>query len=314
MDAYIGHLPPANTSKYCALKSSPCFTRDCINTAGQYCKRQWHARTCSTTETSPTALDLPGTVARHEPESYDYLSARVAALRNHLHEQDGRLWAFVRTAAGGLSLCSFDARGDQYAVSSVLGAVPSSYVICSGPSVDLGACFQLWEVSCSLRAVLLDVQTCRELPARALHKLLLPWTALSPQSGRCKSWRPLGEASLCLLAQQRQALSHQRLCTLCRTRSPSSWRPLTESPQVGTHFQLAFHCSCALVLLPARRDAWKLKFLQGTGKHLPWCSSSARLLYLKQRSLSVQETTCAASYGASDRAQKPTKHTARFTL
>ncbi|KAK9828425.1 hypothetical protein WJX81_006769 [Elliptochloris bilobata] len=40
------------------------------------------------------ALDLPGSVFRHEPESYDYLSARVAALRNHLHELDGKLWAF----------------------------------------------------------------------------------------------------------------------------------------------------------------------------------------------------------------------------
>ena len=69
------------------------------------------------------ALQLPGTVATHEPESYDYLSARVAALRNHLHEQDGRLWAFLHTTAGDLGLCSFDTRGDQYAVSSVLGAV-----------------------------------------------------------------------------------------------------------------------------------------------------------------------------------------------
>ena len=76
------------------------------------------------------ALGLPGTVARHEPESYDYLSARVAALRNHLHEQDGRLWAFVRTTAGGTSLCSFDTRDDQYAVSSTLGEVKAScYVI-----------------------------------------------------------------------------------------------------------------------------------------------------------------------------------------
>ena len=67
------------------------------------------------------ALELPGTVARHKPESYDYLSARVAALRNHLHAYDGRLWAFIRTAAGGFGLCTFQSRGDQYAISSVLG-------------------------------------------------------------------------------------------------------------------------------------------------------------------------------------------------
>lgn len=52
--------------------------------------------------------------------------------------------------------------------------------------------------SFSLEAVLLGVQVYTELPARVPYRMLLPWTALSPQSGHCKSWRPWGEASLCL--------------------------------------------------------------------------------------------------------------------
>ena len=68
-------------------------------------------------------LDLPGCVSRHEPESYDYLSARVAALRNHLRESNGKLWAFVSTAEGDLSLCCFSARGNAYALTDMLGAL-----------------------------------------------------------------------------------------------------------------------------------------------------------------------------------------------
>ena len=67
------------------------------------------------------AIDLPGGVCRHEPQTYDFLSARIAALRSHLYVHGDQLWAFVQ-GTQGLQLCGFAARGDAYAVTHTVGA------------------------------------------------------------------------------------------------------------------------------------------------------------------------------------------------
>jgi len=67
------------------------------------------------------AVDLPGDVCRHEPQTYDFLSARIAALRSHLYVHGHQLWAFVQ-GTQGLQLCGFAARGDAYAVTHTVGA------------------------------------------------------------------------------------------------------------------------------------------------------------------------------------------------
>ena len=78
-----------------------------------------------------------------------------------------------------------------------------------------------------------------------------------------------------------QALLRQHLCTHCRTRSPSSWRPLTKSLQVGHHCQLACRCSCAVYARSkTKRLSLAASFVQSSETHILWCLSLAGLLHL----------------------------------
>lgn len=78
------------------------------------------------------AIDLPGSVCRHEPQTYDFLSARISALRSHLYVHGDQLWAFVQ-GMQGLQLCGFAARDEAYMMTHTVG--PDS--LCFSPCWDL---------------------------------------------------------------------------------------------------------------------------------------------------------------------------------